>query len=310
LPYFANTNKLLSDYVIDQVFRSSKIMGSIYISGVYAEEKRGPTVPLPHEETDQPIIAYRAWGLYNGLLCSVATSSQAWPRLRPYHAVCAKQSTEIEFHESPEVSCACGIYAMRTPEALIQTLHYGPTVLGRIALWGNVVVCEHGYRAEYAYPQLLYYGPRMPQEKVAPVAASYGVECAPMPDEVRAFIELEVRSHEDVANAYSAANSYSQWTSMLGQQAQAQVGNAYAALISVGQSASGIAQAHTSTVSQATYAQMVAQAARSLGISPQSAANIVNQQNHNMSNPPAMQVNTPNGWRIPIWQRSAKKKKP
>jgi hypothetical protein len=29
-------------------------------------------------------------------------------------------------------------------------------VIGRTALWGRVIEHEHGYRAEYAYPQVLY----------------------------------------------------------------------------------------------------------------------------------------------------------
>lgn len=261
----------------------------------------GPVVSLPHEETDQPIIAYRAWGVVNGLLSSVATSSQSWPRLRPFHAVCAKQERGIEAHEAPDEGCMCGIYAMRTVEALVDTLHYRPMILGRIALWGNVVVHEDGYRAEYAYPQLLFYGPTMDREIVSPVAANYGCEAAPMPDDLRVRMELLVKARES-DNQGPWASSFSQWIAV-GQSPQP---HPHAALISVGANA----QAQTNMISQATYLQMVNLAAKSLGISPQAAANIVNQQQHNTANSPAMQVNTPNGWRIPIWQRSGQKKKP
>jgi hypothetical protein len=30
------------------------------------------------------------------------------------------------------------------------------TVLGRVLLWGAIIECDHGWRAEYAYPAVLY----------------------------------------------------------------------------------------------------------------------------------------------------------
>jgi hypothetical protein len=37
------------------------------------------------------------------------------------------------------------------------------TVLGRVLLWGSVVECDHGWRAEYAYPAALYLSARGPE---------------------------------------------------------------------------------------------------------------------------------------------------
>jgi len=50
-----------------------------------------------------------------------------------------------------------------------------------VALWGDVVEHEKGYRARYAYPTKLYV--RHPQAKfvAACLEAAYGVSCEPSP---------------------------------------------------------------------------------------------------------------------------------
>lgn len=58
-----------------------------------------------------------------------------------------------EPHTAPHVDCACGIYAASTAEGC---RGYGKYVLGRVALWGNVVPGDHGFRAECAYPEELF----------------------------------------------------------------------------------------------------------------------------------------------------------
>jgi hypothetical protein len=69
-------------------------------------------------------------------------------------------------HRAPHEHCRCGIYASDTPQppaTLVNRIDravYGypvaQPVLGRVSLWGQVVECEHGWRAACAYPADLY----------------------------------------------------------------------------------------------------------------------------------------------------------
>jgi hypothetical protein len=68
---------------------------------------------------------------------------------------------------------------------------YGPlgVILGRVALWGRIVKHSKGYRAEYAYPQVLYYGsPSLEKQIVQRAAARYGIDAVPMPESFSAAV--------------------------------------------------------------------------------------------------------------------------
>lgn len=61
--------------------------------------------------------------------------------------------------------CSCGIYAFKNPlEALVYLMRVRDRLLsmavelalGTVSLWGTVVECELGYRAQYAYPRHVY----------------------------------------------------------------------------------------------------------------------------------------------------------
>lgn len=75
-----------------------------------------------------------------------------WP-LRP----------SVPGHAAPDEGCRCGIYAAPTavraaasvtdpPRPRERIVHH---VIGRVSLWGTVVECERGWRAERAYPASL-----------------------------------------------------------------------------------------------------------------------------------------------------------
>jgi hypothetical protein len=57
-------------------------------------------------------------------------------------------------HSSPAEGCTCGVYAARNKEHL-QWIGYlaDADIYGEVALWGEVVPHELGYRAQYAYPK-------------------------------------------------------------------------------------------------------------------------------------------------------------
>ena len=59
-------------------------------------------------------------------------------------------------HEAPDLECGwCGIYAVKTPRLDDRD----DAIYGQVNLWGRVIEHEHGYRAQYAYPALLYTPP-------------------------------------------------------------------------------------------------------------------------------------------------------
>jgi hypothetical protein len=56
-------------------------------------------------------------------------------------------------HPSPSLECTCGLHGTHGVDLLRRTRC--PAVLGRVALWGRVIEHDHGYRAQFAYPQLV-----------------------------------------------------------------------------------------------------------------------------------------------------------
>jgi hypothetical protein len=66
------------------------------------------------------------------------------------------------FHEEiPEPLCSCGVYAAKHYQHLID-INYGRYgIHGEVALWGKIVECTLGYRAQYAYPKFFVIPPNM-----------------------------------------------------------------------------------------------------------------------------------------------------
>jgi hypothetical protein len=131
-----------------------------------------------------PIIAYRAWRIVENRLLSCMTE-HIWQPLVRMDARCNQW---IFFHISdiPVRKCTCGLYAYKTDDALsaseLLNPSFGLAVRGRVALWGRVIDHEAGYRAERAYPQVLYLtGEPRTDELIRNVADSYAIECVPDP---------------------------------------------------------------------------------------------------------------------------------
>ena len=117
---------------------------------------RAPTLEgLSIDTASEPIVAWRAWALTGHrdgtglLLRPVAKRARTW---RPREVVEASCRTS-RWHDAPDPACTCGLHGTHGLEVLRKTKC--PAVLGRVALWGRVVEHEHGYRAQFAYPQRL-----------------------------------------------------------------------------------------------------------------------------------------------------------
>lgn len=107
--------------------------------------------PLPEEHIVSAVVGFRAWNvpLFVDELRSVAKSSK-WKPFQRFEASC-------ETSQCSGVSCQCGIYAFNKMD-LVQKEYTQQDrskryVYGECWLWGRVLECAHGYRAQFAYPK-------------------------------------------------------------------------------------------------------------------------------------------------------------
>jgi hypothetical protein len=136
----------------------------------------------------EPLCAWRLWevGDVDGAprLRSLYRLN-FWPVGAPFEARCEAQRLRLSRrprHAAPSETCACGIYGapfelIRRRLALDDGLPPGCLfVLGTVSLWGNVLECERGWRAELAYPRRLFVPLGVPGADVRAVGLrDYGV---------------------------------------------------------------------------------------------------------------------------------------
>lgn len=124
------------------------------------------------------IIAYRAWkvGPKGWLLPMGVNGHQYEPRKR------------IEAHCIPQTDDYMGIHGFKTVKDIVE--NYGSdiletAVLGRVALWGVVQCHKHGYRSQYAYPQLFFNIDGLRNNDK--LANQWGIETSPLPSELQHY---------------------------------------------------------------------------------------------------------------------------
>ena len=117
----------------------------------------------------EPLIAWRTWSLARSgraMLLRSVVKPTTWLPGSAVRARCLRPRVLRwrRGHAAPAIGCSCGVYAADLAVAAsyldAARIRLGTVevqqVLGRVALWGDVVVCEQGYRATYAYPEHLY----------------------------------------------------------------------------------------------------------------------------------------------------------
>jgi hypothetical protein len=110
---------------------------------------------LPAERVflTEPIVVWRSWRLCfqraRPRIHPIGDRSRPWRPLAPSQAACGRR----RFHRAPAPGCTCGLYGLKNATVLRQTR--SPAVIGTVALWGQVIEHELGYRAEFGYPQRL-----------------------------------------------------------------------------------------------------------------------------------------------------------
>lgn len=131
-------------------------------------EQETPSFSETSPDYTHYLTGYRCWDLVRSGLASIGNETQ-WPKMKALEAVCRND----EDHDAPDLECDCGIWAFKTLSGLVDALdQYSENgkIIGQVALWGNVVETEHGWRAQYAYPLELWI--RDPSQEE--IAARYG----------------------------------------------------------------------------------------------------------------------------------------
>jgi hypothetical protein len=127
--------------------------------------------PVP--DYAEPVEAWRVWRVARRdgrvVLQSLFVRAVWEPRV-PFVATCGvghrswrrpwrKRPND---HAAPEFDCSCGIYGVQSIAAARSYLERPPLlcrddrVIGRVALWGDVVEASSGWRASHAYPIELF----------------------------------------------------------------------------------------------------------------------------------------------------------
>jgi hypothetical protein len=111
-----------------------------------------------------------------------------WPPLIAAAARCGRKQSGHS--RAPVEGCSCGFYALSSLPQFVASHWPAPgVVVGEVFLWGRVIVCERGYKAEHAYPKRLIvnraFGNAVAELMSQELSASYSV-----PTEIKDWDEL------------------------------------------------------------------------------------------------------------------------
>jgi hypothetical protein len=156
-------------------------------------------------KSETPIIAYRLWHSWGGCRLESLSAGYPMPRTGPWKFFCCREyfsgpagpawSETAEWkpyeHSVPNENCVCGFWGVKK-DSLRTNLPFmcEGCLIGKVAMWGTVIEHEHGYRAEFSYPQVLF-EPRDIKQKISgysyklhALANEMGLEILPMGDEL------------------------------------------------------------------------------------------------------------------------------
>lgn len=121
----------------------------------------------------EPVEAWRVWRVAvreRGIVLQSLYAGAVWEPIAPLVASCTGghrarwmpwRRTPND-HSAPDLDCRCGIYGVPSVAAARSYLERPPLlsrddrVIGRVALWGDVVEGPGGWRASHAYPLELF----------------------------------------------------------------------------------------------------------------------------------------------------------
>lgn len=121
----------------------------------------------------EPVVGYRGWNLTVNLTLTGAYEGWTSAKMKSKHH---GEWGRIGPHRSPHWDCLCGVNVYKTPLGA-----RGYPIMGRVALTGEVIEFEKGYRGEYGeILELALDETYMPERKdlVARLHERYGVPVA------------------------------------------------------------------------------------------------------------------------------------
>jgi hypothetical protein len=98
----------------------------------------------------EPIVGLRSFYVDPETMQLVSFNGFAWPHREPLEALCNENL--FADHDAPHEDCVCGIYAWKHNDEIDRT---AGNVFGDVYMWGDVLICDEGYRAQLAYPKSL-----------------------------------------------------------------------------------------------------------------------------------------------------------
>lgn len=115
----------------------------------------------------EPVRAWRLWEVddFEGAprLRSVYRNA-FWPVRARFEARCEAHKLRLwrqAKHAAPTETCTCGVYGVAFEVIRKFTVEDGlpperSLAVGTVSLWGDVIECERGWRASFAYPSRLF----------------------------------------------------------------------------------------------------------------------------------------------------------
>lgn len=148
------------------------------IQRLFNRRKNQSTLQTTEAKVDvstEPIVAWRAWSFRkDGLLRPLCWDADTWQPRKPAAAWHMGRDGKCDIKEC----FSCGLWAMRSRNKLdsMTGAYYRKTeCFGEVYLWGTVIECTDGYRAEYAYPKSLYVRGNVDVLTVMALEENYGV---------------------------------------------------------------------------------------------------------------------------------------
>jgi hypothetical protein len=135
---------------------------------------------VPVERGVEPIIGWRAWYIVGGFPCLRSLTINCY--WQPGQPLAVRNLEYLKKHDMGihaffnENDAATYVeYSAACPDYRLTRVH------GKVYLWGTVVECEKGYRAQYAYPMSLkierpHFSVRLERDLPGELRARYGCE--------------------------------------------------------------------------------------------------------------------------------------
>lgn len=166
--------------------------------GRFPSRKSDPLMHLPHQvqsgletlpDLIEPVVGWRTWRIWRPLSASYACPTFSSVILdtpwTPRREITAEHSFDLgaKCRGLLESACSCGIYAFRDPaEAFGYSIGVrdrlpcmaAEVAVGTVGLWGRVIECERGFKAQFAYPRHIYL-PATISRYVSTVNSAFGV---------------------------------------------------------------------------------------------------------------------------------------